>query len=608
MPARELIPPTTQQAYDVLCAANIVGIVEALRPATGASDTGDAEFRCRVCVPHPNLENLPPQVSLRVVVPAAFPLAVIDVYPVEESVRGFPHQDAETGKLCLRPGAEAPWDITRLQCYIAWAIDWLREAAQGTLLAPGDPYELPDFSRRDQRLPTEKSVYFVESAASFDLWRPWAGQCGDVTLQALKETPALAAVSFRFPDEALPYEPPFNESLLEKKQLCGRWLLLPNIRHFRHRPAQTYAEMRELCNRHNVSFDLVLRPPWEVDNQEFGVLLVGFPIPRVVGAEPCEIHWQPLIFNTWRQDKKQKSSGHQSKQDLFRQISVRGTFAPTKPLPWGKSTNVAGERLFARTGHQKSLTAKTVLCGCGAVGSAVAELLVRGGAANLTLCDKEPLEIGNLCRHTLAGTDVRWNKAGRLAGRLATTNPLADIKSYEVSIPLPPTIPRQLDAIWARLCDADLLIDCTTDEGAFLWLDQFARTHHKRLVSIFFNFGATMLTLCASGKTTSCKRVCELLYKDIQTGQTPVAEDQWDVRPPQNEYVLPGAGCWHPTFPAAGSHVWMLAAAAVNVLIPYLAKPLCTDGLGVLIRRSPTDVDIAGPRPLLEIAWLKAYR
>ena len=35
-----------------------------------------------------------------------------------------------------------------LICYVKWAIEWLNDAAKGILLKPGEPYELPDFSRK----------------------------------------------------------------------------------------------------------------------------------------------------------------------------------------------------------------------------------------------------------------------------------------------------------------------------------------------------------------------------------------------------------------------------------------------------------------------------
>ncbi len=611
MAGKDDIPPAIQEAFDHLVASGIAQIVEELRPATARRWLGDAEFSCQVHVPQPNKADIPPLVELRVAIPATFPLARIDVFPVDCTVRGFPHQDAETGKLCLQPSSNAPWDITRLKCYLEWAAAWLRDAARGTLLAAGDPYELPDFSRRKLKLPFDFPLFFDETAANFQVWRQWVGCTGAVRLKILKAPKALVPVSFRLPDDHGDYEPAFADVLLETPVLRGRWLLLPDIRALHHRPPQTYEELRKLCEGSDIGLDDVLREAWNEDNQAFncGLLLVGFPIPRFVGQQPSEIHWQPLVIETWRQDKRRKTFRKQSRRKLFEQVTLRDKLAPNRSLPWGKCTNIAGERLYARGGCDESLqSVKTAVCGCGALGSVVCELLVRGGVSHLSMFDSDTVEVGNLCRHTLNGADVGRSKARALAHRLSTTNPLANIQGYCVGFPLPPTIPKDLTKARDRLLDSDLFIDCTTDEGAFIWLSELARTHRKRLVSLFFNFGATVLTLCSSGKHTPCAKVCRRLYQDVSSGKTPVSPGEWDPEPTSNEFVIPGAGCWHPTFPAANRHVWMLAAAAVDVLSQTLPKPPQTDGLGVLIRRNNVVDDDASPKPLVEITWMKAYR
>ncbi len=131
MPAVGEVPAAILEAFDDLNKADAIEIVQELRLANDKRNMGDAEFVCRVDLPYPNKENLPRQVELRFEIPASFPLAQIDVYPVGDAVRGFPHQDAETGKLCLQPNTTAPWDATRLKCYFDWAVEWLRDAAQG---------------------------------------------------------------------------------------------------------------------------------------------------------------------------------------------------------------------------------------------------------------------------------------------------------------------------------------------------------------------------------------------------------------------------------------------------------------------------------------------
>jgi hypothetical protein len=123
------------------------------------------------------------------------------------------------------------------------------------------------------------------------------------------------------------------------------------------------------------------------------------------------------------------------------------------------------------------------------------------------------------------------------------------------------------------------------------------------MVSMFVNFRATILTLAVSGRSTSCSRVCERLYADIYGGATPVRGQEFGGQPDPDELVLPGPGCWHPTFPATNADMWMMAAAGINALNQILAEPLKTDGTAVLLRRNLNA--LATP---LDLVWLKKYR
>src|SRR5439155_17758484 len=126
------------------------------------------------------------------------------------------------------------------------------------------------------------------------------------------------------------------------------------------------------------------------------------------------------------------------------------------------------------------------------------------------------------------------------------------------------TLPRVDKAVEASLTAADFLIDCTANEGAFLWLSRFARASQKRFASLFLSFNARFITVCISGKQASCARVARRLFHSIQNGQTPIDAKSYFEIPTKEEQVIPGAGCWHPTFPARIDHVWMLTAAAVD--------------------------------------------
>jgi molybdopterin/thiamine biosynthesis adenylyltransferase len=599
------VPPNVRAAYDALKASGVCTVDRALE----AKSSNFSTFDLLLTLPEQNAANLPQNVKLTAIVPHTFPYDAITFIPPGESIRGFPHQDAETGKLCLPSESEAPWDSSRLIQYVRWAHEWLVDAANGTLLKNGDPYELPDFSRKTikgNRFVALPPILFAESDETFPVWNNRIGQSGPVELIKCKDARAIIAQKFFTDAGTVIFQPSFSLEIAEEAQaFLGQWILLPKITVHRHRPPQTYKELFDLCRSCDVKISHSLRQAWAVGKRDgkFGLLLVGFPIPRLVGDSSSEIHWQPIFFTN--QDVAKRSFKGRGKADqgrLWSEALQSGSFKPTNPVLWGKSTNVARERLYARGSLPLPARQATVaIIGCGALGSIVAESFARSGIRRLFLFDGDVVEYGNLARHTLDGRHVGIGKAEALAHRLSSANPLTTITGYPVAIPLND----DSDGSAQRaLQEADVLIDCSTDQGAFLWLSRFTRSDHKRLASLFINPRATLLTLVLSGQHTPCHKVFECLNAAIAAGNTPVPFQEYFAEPTREEIIIPGAGCWHPTFPALNRHIWLLACSAVDLLVSWLQHPYRCDGHGILIRR----FDVESTGPTVEILWNKPYR
>ena len=62
-------------------------------------------------------------------------------------------------------------------------------------------------------------------------------------------------------------------------------------------------------------------------------------------------------------------------------------------------------RPIGRTGQGKLKQARVALIGCGALGSTVADLLVRAGIGELTIIDREYVELHNLQRQSMFTED-----------------------------------------------------------------------------------------------------------------------------------------------------------------------------------------------------------
>ena len=608
------IPDVVLEAYDQLLQHRLVAITKPINLNLGEG-IKSWEFECIAKVPYPNLKKIPQEVPLRVLISETFPREPIKVFSLCEKVSGFPHQDAESRKLCLREEHLAPRDASRLVCYVKWAIEWLKDATNGTLLKPGDPYELPDFSRKllTSSLPIKYPLIFNESSNSYGKWKSHIGAFGDVECFFGEKIPAIFAVKFCDEDGSTIRASEFHPNVLNKEsKIIGKWVILSDIRYERHRPPQTYKEIERLCLKNRLDFYAILKSAWNIDKvHQFGILLIGFPIPKIVGQPPVEIHWQPLLFKNFKWFKGQKTkqgSKLQSRKPtkIWQRLIKHDCFSLTQQLPWGKVENVTRERLYARGAHPSKVQSTPIaIFGCGALGSSVAELLARGGVNRLYLFDPDSIKFGNLCRHTLDGSTVGLNKACALAGRLVRTNPLSTIMGYPVGIPLNSRVRHVHEEIHPVLADTDVLVDCTTSDTAFDWLNQYAKENDKRLVSLFFNFHAELLTLCISNESMSCGEIFKDLIRSIQQPQTPLDPKIYFSLPSKEEQVIEGAGCWHPSFPALNSHVQILAAYAIDILNHYINEKKI--GLATIVRRQSFPQNCVHPSALIEVVWKKEY-
>ena len=607
------IPDVIAQAYELLLQHRIVEITEPIQrnPRDGTTDWA---FKCIVQVPYPNQENLPSEVLLRVSIPEVFPYAPIDIYPLCEDVRGFPHQDAiGLRRLCLHEERLAPRDPSRLVCYVKWAIKWFKDAANGILLKSGDPYELPDFRHTllDLSLPTKSPLIFEESLNSYKSWKSYISSSGNVECFLGEGISAIFAVKFCDKDGSVIRKSDYTQNILKKdSKIKGRWITVQDIRYERHRPPHTYEEIVKLCSANGVDFYRNLRTAWNLENPfKFGILLIGFPIPKIVGQDPTEIHWQPLFFENYNGSKKRptkrRTKSQSSRQNqIWEKLTGSGGFSPSQPLPWGNVENIARERLYVRGAHPSEVqSASIALFGCGALGSSVAELLARGGVKRLNLFDSDSIAFGNLCRHTLDGSSIGLNKAEELAERLSRANPLSTIKGHDVRIPLNS---RSDETIHKVLVDADVFVDCTANETAFDWLNKKTVEIGKRLISLSFNLRAELLTICISGDSISCGDIFLDLNRSVQKNRTRIDPRVYFHELSEEEEIMEGAGCWHSTFPAQNTHIQILAAHAVDI-INHSISSKSKRGLAAIVERQSVLQSDVQLRPLVKIAWKKEY-
>ena len=130
--------------------------------------------------------------------------------------------------------------------------------------------------------------------------------------------------------------------------------------------------------------------------------------------------------------------------------------------------------------------------------------------------------------------------------------------------------------------------------------------NNKRLISLFFNFHADLLTICISGDSTPCGNIFTDLKYAVQEEYTSLDPKVYFCEPLKEEQIIEGAGCWHPTFPARNAHVQILAAYAVDILSNSIDSKQRI-GLAAIVKRQSVTQDSVQPGPLVEVVWAKEY-
>src|SRR5688500_6833006 len=112
--------------------------------------------------------------------------------------------------------------------------------------------------------------------------------------------------------------------------------------------------------------------------------------------------------------------------------------------------------LFGEEGQRRLAKARALVCGCGALGSVVAETLVRAGVGVVRLVDRDFLELNNLQRQVLFDED---DVAARLPKAIAAANKLRRINS---EIKIAPVVADVTYRNIAKLAsDVDVIVDGT---------------------------------------------------------------------------------------------------------------------------------------------------
>ncbi|MBV8526820.1 MAG: ThiF family adenylyltransferase [Candidatus Dormibacteraeota bacterium] len=499
---------------------------------------------------------------------AVYPRGLIDIFPAKEGgLPGIhPHQrpslvasDApyHTAKICvatdsegnlrLDSDAEPLGDADRLAWHVIRALGWIAKASRGLLLSPGEPFELPVYP------PTSAGVVaFREGPEDLAQWSAIDDVIGLAELQRVDIPSGHVSIVQRFKalDGRVLIESKWGRRLAmlrTPKQSalwlrCGRLVVLPP-----YAAPTSWGELEQAFKHQGMDLYALLRQGTRsFHDGALHAVLIGFPVPERIGEDPVQEHWIGIALPLL---ERQALHGFRSNELGLWMASERGTLRRTTRLDWVDTENWHPHQLATRG----RLTANVADCrvaviGAGALGSAIAEMLVRAGTMQLTIIDSETFEAGNLVRHLLTIDDLGHKKAEALARRLNAASPNARVAAIARSA--------EEAIIPALLAEFDLVIETTGDRRV---LEVLSRVAARRPV-VYASFSITLharllLAFLAHGESFPLTEFDDA-YQSIGRAE----EERGEERPWE------GVGCWHPVFPARADEVWLMAAAAVDLL------------------------------------------
>ena len=548
--------------------------VELFRDFQWVEDINGWQLHYRITL-EDSSEFVPRTTDWYVLIEESYPWGYIRFHPAKKDglIHTFPHQwynsegkeefPFRAGFLCLDTSIHAigrhgydrePYTAhERLRWHMERAVEWLHDAIQNKLMRPGDPYELPQFFH----YPAMQMVGFSEDATSFSKWASIPEDCGLVKFSQCGEDPDIYVVrSFQSLQGAELIRSSWGSAIsLFKEPMLGIWIRLPSVPVLPPWQAPlTWAELNTACLQQGVSiFDRINSCAEPVRDGQQHLALFGFPIPRIVDESPSQIYWKAALLPvlSW----KKNSTGFRTTQGGYLERDRTQVFVSDQPILWLTTENWHQKEISTRGRLPDVMTSKHVLLiGAGAVGSVLAEMLVRGGVERLTIIDEDLLEEGNLVRHTLHMGDTKRPKAQALMERLNFVSPHAKVEAIVKNFP--PDDSEDAE----RVRSADIVIDTTANDGLLHHLHAFPWGGLKLFCSFSFGMKAQKLyCYAASGDTFP--------MEDYRNQINPhIAADKDAFERSGEEMPMEGTGCWHRLFPARIDDIWLLTPVAVKFL------------------------------------------
>jgi integrative and conjugative element protein (TIGR02256 family) len=272
-------------------------------------------------------------------------------------------------------------------------------------------------------------------------------------------------------------------------------------------------------------------------------LIIGYKIPN---NESYEEHWDLIRIpkKSIPIDSIKLAKDEQTNPKIrFEHILKKNK------INWGPTENIDYCRFFGRGKLSDKITNSNILIiGCGAIGSSLSEILVRGGAKNIIIMDFDSTKGGNLCRANYQLNDMIFPKTNGLVNRLKSISPFVDVaveydklNKFDLKI---------LGDVFNK--KLDIIFDCSTDTEVTYIVDKLNFTGNVFSLAITNN-AKSFISITGNYLTKQAKTIFDFVENEPPT-------------------YFEGTGCGYPTFEANYNDINALLNIGLKVINNNFSK------------------------------------
>ena len=273
----------------------------------------------------------------------------------------------------------------------------------------------------------------------------------------------------------------------------------------------------------------------------------------LIYAQQCNVKYEELSFDFGRYEYRTKHV-----QDI--------------PLNTSIAKRIKQDEFYGRGCLASGfINKKILLIGLGAIGSFLAETLVRGGIRDITLSDGDYVEAGNLCRASFEMNSIGDSKASALADKLERISPFCAVKQegewYENGLFLCDYKHGEFygnvnydsqEKFLKEIEKYDLIIDCTASNELLHFL------------SYAVKLPTQLISVCITNHAKDCLFLSNTNGNVFEQRKHVLAKIEQDT---DNFYVA-GTGCYSPTFLATASDMLPFTNLVVRKINKSLANTM----------------------------------